>query len=88
MSGPEESPIMLVSFSKALTGMKVGKKFQRQGWNGKGLHVRLHETVIGTDMGSQEPVYIQPFFVITGVTTNTWVPSVSDLLAEDWIEVI
>lgn len=66
----------LLTFSEVLEGLKEGKRYQRQGWNGKGLYVALHK-VDG----------LQPFFTIVDVIrriTNTWVPSVSDLLATDW----
>lgn len=73
--------VELINFSLVLDGIKEGKLYRRKGWNGKGLLVRLEK---GVD-------YIQPFFVIVNTETgvvNTWVPSVSDLLAEDWEEVI
>jgi len=68
-------------FSWALQMLKRGKRISRAGWNGKGLWVEMAEIympVIGLDL--------EPFFVIKNVsgTLNTWVPSVSDLLAEDW----
>lgn len=70
--------VKLLTFSEVLEGLKEGKKYQRNGWNGKGLYVSIHN-VPG----------IKPFFIIVDsvrLITNTWVPSVSDLLAEDWIE--
>lgn len=79
MSEVKEQTNELVDFSKALAGMKEDKAYSRKGWNGKGLFVRLaHE---------QESLFIKPFFVIVSLVTNTWVPSTSDLLAEDWYEV-
>lgn len=68
----------LLTFSEVLEGLKEGKRYQRKGWNGKGLCVTIHN-VPG----------IQPFFLIVDAAkliSNTWVPSISDLLAEDWIE--
>lgn len=66
----------LLTFSEVLEGLKEGKKYQRNGWNGKGLYVTLRE-IEG----------LKPFFTIVDTVkcdTNTWVPSVSDLLATDW----
>ena len=56
------------------------KKVAREGWNGKGMFVQLNR---GMDYGFSE---LLPFFVIKNVkgSFNTWVPSVSDILAEDW----
>ena len=70
--------VKLLTFSEVLEGLKEGKKYQRNGWNGKGLYVSIHN-VPG----------IKPFFIIVDsvrLITNTWAPSVSDLLAEDWVE--
>jgi hypothetical protein len=56
-------------------------RFVRSGWNGKGQWVSLitkpADIVVDT-----------PFFVLRNAQgkTNTWVPSVSDLLADDWDE--
>jgi len=79
-----------LSFSEALTGLKNRRKFQREGWNGKGMYVQLHGGVPAVSLTGdpdQERLYIDPFLVIVnGERVNTWVPSISDLLAEDWIE--
>jgi len=73
-----------VSFSVVLEQIKSGGTIYREGWNGKGLTVILDNT---------HP-QLEPFFVlITPMVDeegdnvfrcNTWVPSIADLLAEDW----
>lgn len=70
----------MFDFSIALQLLKQGKKLARKGWAGKGLYVQLHK---GGDFEFSE---ILPFFVLKNSLNsfNTWVPSVSDLLAEDW----
>lgn len=73
--------VKLYDFSSALDYIKRGNYVRRLGWNGKGLAVGLVANIKG------EPL-LQPFFIIYNSnkgTYNTWVPSVSDLLAEDWI---
>lgn len=76
-----------VSFSEVLNGLKAGRKYQRQGWNGKGLYVQLHGSIPAISL-TGDPKYIDKFLVIVnGERVNTWVPSVSDLFAEDWVEV-
>lgn len=67
-------------FGVALENIKKGVKVCRKGWNGKGMYVKLEKG------GDYEFSEINPFFVIknTSNSFNTWVPSVSDLLATDW----
>lgn len=70
-----------MNFGQALEALKEGKKVARKGWNGKGMWVRIVEAAtIGNNTN------ILSFFIIKNIsdTFNTWVPSVSDLLAEDW----
>lgn len=82
------------NFSKALEELKQGKKVARTGWNGKGMFVYY---VAGGDYTVQMDsvkqyadknncLHYEPYFAIRNVrgTINTWVPSVSDLLADDW----
>jgi hypothetical protein len=72
---------------------KRTRKFTRKGWNGKQLYVQLHGSIptgqVQLDNG--ENAYIEPFVVIVNQANsrvNTWVPSSSDLQAEDWYEII
>lgn len=69
-------------FSVALRLMHGGVWVKRLGWNGVGLCVRYVE---GTTMATGEAV--APHFVIQKFAgdINTWVPSVSDLNAKDWV---
>lgn len=69
-----------LNFGDALNVLKAGGKVARKGWNGKGMYVKLDKG------GDYEFSEINPFFIIKNVKNsfNTWVPSVSDLLAEDW----
>ncbi|NCX94942.1 MAG: DUF2829 domain-containing protein [Chitinophagia bacterium] len=65
-----------MDFSAALVAIKEGKRVQRSGWNGKGQFVEtgifsITIAVITTTTGTRVP----------------WVPSQSDLFAEDWVEV-
>lgn len=69
-----------MNFGEAIEILKNGGRVQRSGWNGKGMYIQLHG---GIDF---EHAIIEPFFVIKNVKNsfNTWVPSISDILAEDW----
>lgn len=65
-----------MNFSEALNNLKQGKNLKRKGWNGKNLFVKSYKSDVCGDM-----------FIIVNVateTTNSRVPSVSDLYAEDW----
>lgn len=69
-----------MDFGQALTELQRGKKLSRAGWDSKGSYVQLDK---GRDYAFSE---ILPFFVIknTSNSFNTWLPSVPDLLADDW----
>ncbi|MBN9647737.1 DUF2829 domain-containing protein [Terrisporobacter glycolicus] len=81
----ENTPILVgvatFNFGEALKYLKRGLKVCRKGWNGKGMYIDMDK---GGDYKFSE---IYPFFVIKNVlnSLNTWVPSVSDLMAEDWM---
>ena len=64
-----------ISFGDAVELMKRGMKVSRTGWNGKGMYVFYTEDTPG----------LNPHFVLNSRNgSNTWVPSVSDCLSEDW----
>lgn len=70
-------------FGTALQKLKDGYQLRRINWNGKGLWVELQVP----DAGSKMTV---PYFYLNKVTDNVeyrvpWVPSVTDILANDWI---
>ena len=71
----------MFGFDVALQKLKEGKKVAREGWNGKGMYVQLNG---GIDFGFSE---LNKYLVIKNVRNSfdTWVPSISDLLAEDWV---
>lgn len=65
-----------MDFSEALNYLKHDGKLKRKGWNGKNLFVKSYKSDVCGDM-----------FIIVDTETNvinSWVPSVSDLYAEDW----
>lgn len=81
-------------FGKAIELLKDGKKLQREGWNGKELFVyyvpaNKYEAItkIALSIADDEnKVQYEPYFAIKNAkgTISTWVPSISDCLAEDW----
>jgi len=80
---------MNLNFGEALIFLKQGKLLFRSGWNGKNLFVYLYRPPVQTMTSKQmsENNYIMPHFRIWArdqKTVNAWVPSVSDILADDW----
>ncbi|EPF71126.1 MULTISPECIES: DUF2829 domain-containing protein [Acinetobacter] len=65
-----------MNFGTALENLKLGNTISRSGWNGKGMHVELRQPTDG----------LNAHLALKNVkgTFDTWVPSISDLLAEDW----
>lgn len=70
-----------MDFSQAFTKLKAGLKLTRKGWNGKGLFVEAQYPDDNSKMGV-------PYLFIDahalGGTRAPWVPSQTDLFAEDW----
>lgn len=78
-----------MDFGKALAALKSGRKIQRTGWNGRGLWLELQTPDAHSKM-TLPYVYI----CYPSCAQNTpgarvpWLASQTDMLAEDWIEVI
>lgn len=78
-----------MDFGKALEALKKNKKVARNGWNGKGMFIfrdpgydcNGYQTFTG-----EKYIHVEPHLLIKNVrgTLDTWVPSISDLFAEDW----
>lgn len=88
-------PIDNMTFGLAIEALKQGKKVARAGWNGKGMFVYLvpeNEYPARTEaaksfFGEDSLVPYNAYMAIKNVndTVSTWVPSVNDCLAEDWV---
>jgi hypothetical protein len=74
-----------MNFGKALELLKQGKKIMRKGWNGKNMYVEVR-----TLYDVKGYVIDNPGLLIKTPTDyfNNWVPSITDLFAEDWEELI
>ena len=71
-----------MNFSEALTRLKMGRSLKRENWNGKNMVIFTLDTesvekFIVIERREGDKPYIR----------NSWVPSVADLFAEDWVEV-
>jgi hypothetical protein len=88
-------PGVAMSFSQALDAVKAGMRIARVGWNGKGMFVYLvppasYPVQTGAAVahfGEGSMVPYNAYFAIKNVddTVSTWVPSVNDCLANDWV---
>ncbi len=86
-----------MTFGHALVALEADERVCRVGWNGKGMFVALisaktHPATPKTIawLGNDEPLVNPPHFVLynaAGEWQQGWVPSVSDLLAKDWMVV-
>lgn len=68
-----------MNFGLALSFLKEGGAVTRDGWNGKGMWLRLQEPDAHSKMG-------RPYIYMSTVDGDLvpWVASQTDLLAEDW----
>lgn len=79
-----------MNFGKAFETTKAGNMIDRPGWNGKGMYViAVLKSEIGFLVdGKNEPIArdIGPFLMLRTVQGEflPWLPSQSDLFAEDW----
>ena len=84
-----------MNFGTALQCLKDGEKVARVGWNGKGMFLFL---VPGSQFVVNRPpllgiypegttINYNPHLDIKHVdgSISTWVPSIGDVLAEDWV---
>ena len=72
------------NFSNAFDKLCDGKKLSRRGWNGKGLFVSAQFPDENSKMGNP---YLYIDASALGGKLNPWVPSQTDLFAQDWYEV-
>lgn len=84
-----------LTFGLAIEAIKQGHKASRAGWNGKGMFVYYvpancypaQTGVAKNHFGENGFVPYNPYIAIKNVdeTVSTWVPSINDVLAEDWL---
>ena len=83
-----------MNFGDAIKELKLGKRLQRTGWNGKGLFIYLvpaasYPAQTGAakeHFGEGALVPYEAYLALKNVdeTVSTWAPSINDTLAEDW----
>ncbi len=70
-------------FGRAIELLKEGKQVARQGWNGSGMHLGL-QNPDENSMNKRSYIYIIP---VDG-NRVPWTASQTDVLSEDWVEVV
>lgn len=83
-----------MNFGDAIKELKLGKRLQRTGWNGKVLFIYLvpaasYPVQTGAakeHFGEGSMVPYAAYLALKNVdeTVSTWAPSINDTLAEDW----
>lgn len=83
-----------MNFGQALESLKTGGKLTRDGWNGRGMFVFLvpgsvfrvnRPPLLGIYTEGTE-IHYKPHIDVKNVdgSISTWVPSIGDVMAEDW----
>jgi len=79
-----------MNFGQALEELKSGKLVQREGWNGKGMHIYLEQgrhlpLAAGIEKGTTRH-YDPVICMYTAQKTHQpgWLASQADMLANDW----
>lgn len=83
-----------MNFGLAVEALKLGKRVARNGWNGKGMFVYLvPANAYPAQTGAAKAYFgegaLVPYNAYMAIknadeTVSTWVPSVNDVLADDW----
>lgn len=86
-----------MTFEKVLPSLKDGEKAFRLGWNGKGMFVVMQkgypqgipcnkQTAEVWGLNEGDLFKCNPYFQIKNPnnTHSMWIPSVGDILADDW----
>lgn len=84
----------MTGFGEVVLKLKEGHKASRAGWNGKGMFIYYVPSAsypaqtgaAKSFFGDSALVPYNAYLAIKNVdnTVSTWVPSVNDVLAEDW----
>ncbi len=87
-----------MNFGEALDHIEKGGKIAREGWNGKGLFVYYiaadkhkashNEQSAMIDYADDHGLFQHNAYMAiknTDGTVSTWVPSINDCLAKDWV---
>jgi hypothetical protein len=87
-----------MDFGDVVRGLKAGRRYARAGWNGKNMFVflvngstfKVNREPLLSILGDGAVVEYQPHIDMRTATGSIvpWLASQSDVLAEDWNEVL
>lgn len=86
----ENEPSVSMDFSNTILQLKIGKRMQRSGWNGKGMYIQLvssNDWIFYRSMLiKEEPINLLPWIGMKTADSGfvPWLASQTDILAEDW----
>jgi hypothetical protein len=76
-----------MNFGEALHELKAGRNVAREGWNAKGIFIRMQISDVNSKM-------TRPYLYINTTDSDSkqkvvvpWLPGQSDIFAEDWEDV-
>ena len=91
-------PVDAMPFGFAIEALKGGFKLARKGWNGKGMFVVYQkgypegipcnkQTADAWGLNENDNFVVNPYLQLKCVdgSHSMWVPSINDVLAEDWV---
>lgn len=87
----------MMDFGQAIRLLKQGKRVAREGWNGKGMYLVLQSGGTTTHPMIEGGAEVEALPCIAMWTVNAegrraclhgWLASQTDMLSEDWVEVI
>ena len=84
-----------MNFGAAIESMKIGIECAREGWNGKGMYIRLVDphfdhTIRALDNHQDADGTPVPFIAMKTADNKfiPWLASQADMLADDWVNLI
>ena len=75
-----------MNFGEAIEKIKNGKRVQRKGWNGNGMHMEAQFPNVASKMTHPYLVMVIPG-CSEGIRRLPWQPAQVDIFATDWSEV-
>jgi hypothetical protein len=69
-----------LNFGQAIEALKQGKRVARQGWNGKGIWLKLQKP---TSLSKMTHPYV--YMKTANDILVPWLASQTDILSEDWV---
>lgn len=79
-----------MNFGDVIAGLKAGRRYAREGWNGKNMWIQLQlQLQLQLQVPDLNSKMTLPYIYMKTATNDLvpWLASQTDVLAEDWVEV-